>query len=69
MVFEIVGPISAVVRIAGGPRLRQRRRLIRDYGPGAWVKRTGIARVRLPHWYEAHGIGRKELKIKRLVDW
>jgi hypothetical protein len=20
------------------------------------------------HWYEAHGLGRKELKIKRLLD-
>jgi hypothetical protein len=78
MAFDIVGPISEVVRIAGGPRLRQRRRLIRDYGPGDWVKRKGVARVRLPdgtiqlaeiHWYEAHGIGRKEVKIKRLVDW
>jgi hypothetical protein len=53
-------------------------RLQRDYGSGAWVKRKGIARVRLPdgtmqlaeiHWYEAHGIGRKELKINRLIDW
>lgn len=78
IVFEIVGPISAVTRIAGGGRLRQRRRLDRDYGPGAWVKRKGFARVRLLdgtirlaeiHWYEAHGIGRKELKIKRLVEW
>jgi hypothetical protein len=78
MEFELVGPISAVARIAGGPKLRQRRRLSRDYGPGAWVKRKGIARVRLPdgtiqfaeiHWYEAHGIGRKEFKIKRVVDW
>lgn len=78
MDFAIVGPISAITWIAGGSRLRQRRRLRRDYGPGDWVKRKGIARVRLPdgtirlaevHWYEAHGVGRKELKVKRLVDW
>lgn len=77
-VFEIVGPISSVTPIAEGRRLRQRRRLDRDYGPGSWVKRKGLARVRLPdgtirlaevHWYEAHGIGRKELKIKRLIEW
>jgi hypothetical protein len=76
--FELVGPIAAIATIAGGPRLRQRRRLQRDYGRGAWVKRKGAARVRLPdgtirlakvHRYEAHGIGRKELKIKSLVDW
>jgi hypothetical protein len=63
MAFDIVSPISEVVRIAGGPRLRQGRRLIRDYGPGDWVKRKGAARVSLPdgtiqlaeiHWYEAH---------------
>jgi hypothetical protein len=44
---------------------------------GRWRKRKGIARVRLEdgdirlaevHWYEAHGIGRKELKIKRYID-
>jgi hypothetical protein len=78
VVFEVVGPSSAISRIAGRTRLRQRPRLVRDYGPGTWVKRKGRARVRLPdgtirlaevHWYEAHGIGRKELKIKRLVDW
>jgi len=37
----------------------------------------GAGRIRLPngevrlvelHWYEAHGIGRKELKIKRYLD-
>jgi hypothetical protein len=40
-------------------------------------KLKGIATVRLLngtirkaeiHWYEAHGIGRKKLKIKRFVD-
>lgn len=43
------------------------------YGPGRWRKLKGIARVRLEdgtirlaeiHWYEAHGIGKKELKLK-----
>ena len=77
MEFELIGPILAIERIAGGPRLRQRRRLRREYGRADWVKRKGVARVRLPdgtirfaevHWYEAHGIGRKELKIKRLVE-
>ena len=46
-----------------------------DVGP--WRKRKGVATVRLPdgaerraelHWYEATGIGRKELKIKRYLD-
>jgi hypothetical protein len=78
MEFEIIGPISSIELIAGGSRLRQRRRLRRDYGPGEWVKLKGIARVRLAdgtmrlaevHWYEAHGVGRKELKVKRIVGW
>ena len=52
------------------------RRLRRIYGRGRWRKRKGIARVRLSdgsihlaelHWYEAAGIGRKELKIKHLL--
>jgi hypothetical protein len=51
-------------------------RLRRVYGVGRWRKRKGIARIRLDdgtirtaeiHWYEASGIGRKELKIKRFV--
>jgi hypothetical protein len=76
--FEVIGPITATTQIAGGRSPRQRRRLRRDYGDGTWTKRRGIARVRLPdgtirlaevHWYEAHGIGRKELKVKRLIDW
>jgi hypothetical protein len=47
------------------------------YGPGRWRNRKGIARIKLSdgaihtaetHWYEAHGIGRKELKIKRVIS-
>lgn len=52
-------------------------RLRRSFGPGRWRKLKGTARVRLAngairraevHWYEAHGIGRKKMKIKRLLD-
>jgi hypothetical protein len=43
------------------------------YGRGRWRKRKGVASVWLLdgtmhraelHWYEAHGIGRREMKIK-----
>jgi hypothetical protein len=77
MEFEVIGPVIAIERIATGSGVRQIRRLRRDYGPGEWVKRKGLARVRLAdgtiwlaevHWYEAHGVGRKEFKVKRLVD-
>ena len=77
MEFEIVAPFVNVERIATGTSIRQIRRLRRMYGPGEWVKRKGTTMVRLAdgtirvaevHWYEAHGIGRKEIKIKRFVD-
>jgi hypothetical protein len=77
MSFEIVGEISEVQTIAAGPGIRNLQRLRRLYGRGRWRKLKGIALVRLRsgtirkaelHWYEAHGIGRKEIKRKRYVD-
>ena len=73
MDFEIVGQIRAIETIAIGRAIRQLRRLRRRYGAGRWRKRKEVARVRLRdgtvhdaeiHWYEAHGIGRREMKIK-----
>ncbi len=77
MDFEIVGDITDVETFAVGASIREMSRLRRDHGSGRWRKRKGIARVRLAdgsvwkaevHWYEAHGIGRVELKIKRFLD-
>jgi hypothetical protein len=77
MPFEIVGEITRVETIAVGGRIRDVARLQRLYGRGRWRKLKGIALVRLRtgrvlkaelHWYEAHGIGRKEIKRKRYVD-
>ena len=77
MDFEIVGDISDVETFAVGNAIRELPRLRRVYGSGRWRKRKGIALVRLSdgsvskaevHWYEAHGIGRKELKIKRFLE-
>ena len=73
MDFELLGPVRNVETIATGREIRQLTRLRRRYGKGRWRKRKGIARVHLRdgsvhtaeiHWYEAHGIGRRELKIK-----
>jgi hypothetical protein len=73
MDFEIVGRIMAIEPIAAGRGIRDRRRLQRMYGKGRWRKLRGIAKVRVfdgtihtaeVHWYEAHGIGRKEFKLK-----
>ncbi len=70
MNFEIVGEISVVETIASGRRIRDLRRLRKNYGKGRWRKMKGMARVRLAsgrirlaelHWYEAHGIGKKEI--------
>ena len=73
MDFELVGPVRSIETIATGRAIRQLRRLGRRYGKARWRKRKGFATVRLQdgtvhrtevHWYEAHGIGRREMKIK-----
>jgi hypothetical protein len=77
MHVEIVGSIADVQTIAVGGRIRDIMRLRRQFGEGRWRKLKGIARVRIAgeetreaevHWYEAHGIGRKKMKIKRFLD-
>ena len=77
MHFEIVSEITDVQPIAVGIRIRDIARLRRHYGRGRWRKMKGTAFVRLAsgrirlaelHWYEAHGIGRKEIKRKRYLD-
>lgn len=74
--FEIVGEIRAVETIATGRGIRILAKLNRLYGNGNWRKLKGVASVRLPdgtiteaevHWFEAHGIGKRRVKIKRLV--
>jgi hypothetical protein len=76
MQFELLDEISDIETFATGSGIREINRLRKSYGRGRWRKRKGIARVRLPdgsicmaeiHWYEAAGIGRKELKIKHLL--
>ena len=75
--FEILGTISEIEVIAVDASIRDLARLRRFYGPGRWRKLKGVALVRLPSgvtraaeipWYEAHGIGRREYKIKHLLD-
>ena len=74
---SVVGAILAIETIAVGREIRILKRLQRQYGRGRWRKLKGIARIRLAdgalalaevHWYEAHGIGRRELKLKRLIE-
>ncbi len=77
MSFEIIGEITQREVIAVGQTIREIGRLRKVYGAGRWRKFKGIATVRLAngsivkaelHWYEAHGIGKKEFKIKRLLE-
>lgn len=75
MWFRIIGEIRDVESIAAGRSVRERARLRKLHGGKRWRKLKGIATVELRdgstaraevHWYEAHGIGRREMKIKRL---
>ena len=77
MHFEIISEITDIETIAAGNSIRDLSRLRKLYGKGRWRKLKGIARIRLAngrerlaelHWYEAHGIGRKEFKRKQYLD-
>jgi hypothetical protein len=77
MHFKIVGRISDIETIASGTAIRERKRLWKNYGKGRWRKLKGTAKVEFAdgskceaeiHWYEAHGIGAKEYKIKRIIE-
>ena len=76
MDFEVVGSITDVEIIAVNTSIRDLPRLVRVYGRGPWRKLKGNARVRFldgtesdaeVHWYAAHRIGKREMKIKRLL--
>jgi hypothetical protein len=77
MHFEIIGDITNVEIIAIGKSIRILPILRKRYGAGRWRKLKGIASVRLLdgtvrvaelHWFEAHGIGRRKIRIKRFLD-
>ncbi|MEM1309286.1 MAG: hypothetical protein AAF722_06440 [Cyanobacteria bacterium P01_C01_bin.70] len=77
MNFEILGGIANIEVIAVGSSIREVERLRKAYGSGRWRKLKGVATIRLEdgstcqaelHWYEAHGIGKKEFKIKCFLD-
>jgi hypothetical protein len=75
--FELFGQITEAETFAIGPSIRELQELRARFGHGRWRKRKGIANVRLRggtirlaevHWYEAHGIGKVRMKIKRYLD-
>lgn len=72
-----VPPIESIEVIARRFSIRDLERLRREHGGRDWRKLKGIAKVELLdgsirlaelHWYECHGIGKREMKIKRLLD-
>jgi hypothetical protein len=75
--FEIIGEITDIATIAVGSAIRDIARLQEQYGSGRWRKLKGTATIRLRngsirraelHWYEAHGVGKREFKRKRYLD-
>ena len=77
MKFEIVDSITGVEVIASGSGIRALSYLRKVYGRGRWRKLKGITTVRLAngtihrvelHWYEAHGIGKRDMRIKRYLE-
>ncbi len=75
--FKIVSQITEIKIVAVNTSIRELERLEQQYGQGRWRKLKGVAMIELSsgrirraeiHWYEAHGIGRKEFKRKHFLD-
>jgi hypothetical protein len=75
--FTLLDELKNIEIIAIGNKIRENIRLIEIYGNGRWRKMKGTANIILDdgtvslaeiHWYEAHGLGRKEFKIKYLIN-
>jgi hypothetical protein len=76
--FEIISEIADIETIAVETSIDEVSRLRKKYGERRWRKLKGVAMIRLRsgrvrkaelHWYEAHGIGRREIKRKRYLVW
>jgi hypothetical protein len=70
-------PITNIEVIARRFSIYDLERLRRDYGGRDWRKLKGKALVELNdgstryaelHWYECHGIGKREIKVKRWLN-
>lgn len=77
MSFEVVGKVSNVETIAVNLSIRELASLKKKYGGKRWRKLKGIGLVSLKngnvrkaelHWYEAHGVGKRKMKIKKFLD-
>jgi len=75
--FEIIGEIEEIETMAIGGRIPDIMRIQKQFGRGRWRKLKGVAQVKLQsghirkaelHWYEAHGIGKRKMKIKKFLE-
>lgn len=75
--FELISQITEIETIAIGKKIRELPRLQKQFGNARWRKLKGIATVKLNngairqvelHWYEAHGVGKRKMKIKRYLN-
>ena len=75
--FHVLGEIRNIAPIAANLSIRERKTLMVRFGGRRWRKLKGVAIVRFPngevhlaelHWYEAHGVGRRKMKVKRVLD-
>ena len=75
--FEVIGQITQIETIAVNLSIRELKELKRLFGGKRWRKLKGVAHVRFPdglvyraelHWYEAHGVGKRKMKVKRKLD-
>jgi hypothetical protein len=74
--FSLRGKITEIETIAVGKAIRDLGAITKKWGKGKWRKLKGRALIELPsgkvvqaelHWYEAHGIGRQDMKLKRVL--
>ncbi len=75
--FELLSELTAVEIVAVNLSIRERRQLQAQFGGRRWRKLKGVGRMRFPngeirlaevHWYEAHGVGRRKMKVKRILE-
>ncbi len=75
--FRLLSSVANVEVIAQGRGVRIRNYLRRVYGGRRWRKMKGIARVETDdgwtgiaevHWYEAHGVGKVDWKVKAQLE-
>jgi hypothetical protein len=77
MDFHLLGDVRDIEPIAANLSIRERKTLMVRFGGRRWRKLKGVAMVRFPngevhlaelHWHEAHGVGRRKMKVKRVLD-